>query len=117
MVSTVNMTVQIGSLKMRNPVTTGSGTFGFGSETKDLVPLDRLGAVTVKPQHVSDGWVTRRSASLKPHRESSMLSGCKTAASMTTSPIRLRICVASIARLSSMSLAKTPMTLRMWLSA
>ncbi|MEY3602685.1 MAG: Dihydroorotate dehydrogenase [Armatimonadota bacterium] len=48
MVSTVNMSVQIGSLTMRNPVTTGSGTFGFGSETKDLVPLDRLGAVTVK---------------------------------------------------------------------
>ena len=48
MVNAVNMTVQIGSLKMRNPVTTGSGTFGFGSETKDLVPLDRLGAVTVK---------------------------------------------------------------------
>lgn len=33
---------------MRNPVTTGSGTFGFGSEVRDLVPLDRLGAVTVK---------------------------------------------------------------------
>ncbi|MFM7186531.1 MAG: dihydroorotate dehydrogenase [Armatimonadota bacterium] len=42
------MSVQIGSLTMRNPVTTGSGTFGFGSETRDLVPLDRLGAVTVK---------------------------------------------------------------------
>jgi dihydroorotate dehydrogenase (NAD+) catalytic subunit len=29
-------------------VTTGSGTFGFGSETADLVDLSKLGAVTVK---------------------------------------------------------------------
>lgn len=40
--------VKIGSLVMRNPVTTGSGTFGFGSETADLVDLSKLGAVTVK---------------------------------------------------------------------
>jgi dihydroorotate dehydrogenase (NAD+) catalytic subunit len=44
----VNLAVQIGSLTLRNPVTTGSGTFGFGSETKDLIDLNRLGAVTVK---------------------------------------------------------------------
>lgn len=42
------MAVRIGSLEMRNPVTTGSGTFGFGSETADLVDLEQLGAVTVK---------------------------------------------------------------------
>jgi dihydroorotate dehydrogenase (NAD+) catalytic subunit len=33
---------------MRNPVTVGSGTFGFGSEVADLVDLNKLGAVTVK---------------------------------------------------------------------
>ena len=42
------VTVRIGSMEMRNPVTTGSGTFGFGSETADLVDLEQLGAVTVK---------------------------------------------------------------------
>lgn len=43
-----NLEVRIGSLVMRNPVTTGSGTFGFGSETADLVDLNRIGAVCVK---------------------------------------------------------------------
>lgn len=43
-----SLRVRIGSLTLRNPVTVGSGTFGFGSETRDLVDLERLGAVTVK---------------------------------------------------------------------
>ena len=43
-----SIAVQIGSLRMRTPVTTGSGTFGFGSETADLVDLNLIGAVCVK---------------------------------------------------------------------
>lgn len=46
--TTPDMTVRIGSLVMRNPVTTGSGTFGFGSEVAELVDLNKLGAVCVK---------------------------------------------------------------------
>ncbi len=42
------MSVKIGSLEMKNPVTVASGTFGYGPEYADLVDLDRLGAVTVK---------------------------------------------------------------------
>ena len=45
---TVSVSVRIGNLTLRNPVTTGSGTFGFGSELADLVDLNRLGAVCVK---------------------------------------------------------------------
>ncbi|MFM7322176.1 MAG: dihydroorotate dehydrogenase [Armatimonadota bacterium] len=48
MTGNCSLAVRIGSLTMRNPVTVGSGTFGFGSETRDLVDLERLGAVTVK---------------------------------------------------------------------
>ena len=44
----INLSVRIGGLTMRNPVTTGSGTFGFGSEAADLMDLNRLGAVCVK---------------------------------------------------------------------
>ena len=44
----VNLSVKIGAMTMRTPVTTGSGTFGFGSETRDLVDLSKLGAVCVK---------------------------------------------------------------------
>ena len=41
-------TVKIGSLILRNPVMTGSGTFGFGSEMANVLDLSRLGAVVVK---------------------------------------------------------------------
>ncbi len=40
--------VNIGSLALRNPVMTGSGTFGFGSEMAGIVDLNKLGAVVVK---------------------------------------------------------------------
>lgn len=43
-----DLTVNLGKLKLKNPVMTASGTFGYGSEYADLVPLDKLGAVVVK---------------------------------------------------------------------
>jgi dihydroorotate dehydrogenase (NAD+) catalytic subunit len=44
----VKTQVQIGKLTLRNPVVTGSGTFGFGSEMAGIVDLNRLGACVVK---------------------------------------------------------------------
>ncbi len=44
----VNTAVRIGKLTLRNPVMTGSGTFGFGSEMAGIVDLNALGAVVVK---------------------------------------------------------------------
>ncbi len=43
-----DLTVQIGNLKLRNPVMTASGTFGYAKEFESLVDLNRLGAVIVK---------------------------------------------------------------------
>ncbi len=43
-----DLAVNIGSLRMANPVTVASGTFGYGEEYADLVDIARLGAVTVK---------------------------------------------------------------------
>ena len=40
--------VKIHNLELNNPVMTASGTFGYGLEYADLVPLERLGAVIVK---------------------------------------------------------------------
>ncbi len=40
--------VQLGPLRLKNPVITASGTFGYGKEYQDLVPLNQLGAITVK---------------------------------------------------------------------
>lgn len=44
----VNLAVDIGSLKIKNPVMTASGTFGYGEEYADYVDLNRLGAIVVK---------------------------------------------------------------------
>ena len=44
----VDLTTKIGSLTMRNPVTTASGTFAAGRQYSDFVELERLGAVTTK---------------------------------------------------------------------
>ena len=43
-----SLNVNIGGIRMRNPVMTASGTFGYGSEYADFVDLNRLGAVVVK---------------------------------------------------------------------
>lgn len=42
------MDVRLGRLKLKNPVMTASGTFGYGEEYADYVDLNRLGAVVVK---------------------------------------------------------------------
>jgi len=42
------LAVDLGKLHMRTPITTASGTFGFGLEFTDFLDLEKLGAVTVK---------------------------------------------------------------------
>lgn len=43
-----DLTTHIGSLTLRNPVMTASGTFGYGLEYADLVDLGQLGGIIVK---------------------------------------------------------------------
>ncbi|MGI6047849.1 MAG: dihydroorotate dehydrogenase [Petrimonas sp.] len=40
--------VNIGNLEFKNPVTTASGTFGYGTEYADFIDLNRLGGIFVK---------------------------------------------------------------------
>ena len=44
----VDLTTKIGSLVMKNPVTTASGTFAAGRQYADFLDIERLGAVTTK---------------------------------------------------------------------
>jgi dihydroorotate dehydrogenase (NAD+) catalytic subunit len=44
----INLEVNIGGLRMKNPVTVGSGTFAYGQEYDEYFDIARLGAVTVK---------------------------------------------------------------------
>ena len=42
------LNVEIGRLRLKNPVMTASGTFGYGLEFQDFVPLECLGGIIVK---------------------------------------------------------------------
>jgi len=44
----MDLTVDIGRLKLKNPVMTASGPFGYGGEYAEFVDLNMLGAVVVK---------------------------------------------------------------------
>lgn len=44
----VNLGVTIGKLRLKNPVMTASGTFGYGEEYSEFIDLERLGAIVVK---------------------------------------------------------------------
>ena len=42
------LNVNIGAMHLKNPIMTASGTFGYGLEYADFVPLDGLGGIIVK---------------------------------------------------------------------
>ncbi len=44
----MNLSVNVGKLKLGNPVIAASGTFGYGEEYSGFTDIGRLGAVTVK---------------------------------------------------------------------
>lgn len=46
--NTIQMEVSLGPLRLKNPLMTASGTFGYGEEYADFNDLSRLGAVIVK---------------------------------------------------------------------
>ena len=45
---TFNLSVDLGGIRLDNPVTVASGTFGYGFEYEDFIPLDSIGAVIIK---------------------------------------------------------------------
>ncbi|MFC1863751.1 dihydroorotate dehydrogenase [Thermodesulfobacteriota bacterium] len=48
MSSSIDISVDLGPLKLKNPVMTASGTFGYGKEYEPLIDPNLLGAVIVK---------------------------------------------------------------------
>jgi dihydroorotate dehydrogenase len=43
-----DLSVEFAGIRLKNPVLTASGTFGYGEEFSDFVDLNRLGGVIVK---------------------------------------------------------------------
>ncbi|MBI1737876.1 MAG: dihydroorotate dehydrogenase [Acidobacteria bacterium] len=48
MATSVDLSVNVGALKLTNPIIAASGTFGYGLEFSHLVDLNRLGGIVVK---------------------------------------------------------------------
>lgn len=46
--STLSMAVNLGGIRMRNPLNTASGTYGFGHQFEGFYDVSRLGAITCK---------------------------------------------------------------------
>lgn len=46
--SSISTVVNIGNLKLKNPVMTASGTFGYGREYSEFIDLNQLGAIITK---------------------------------------------------------------------
>jgi dihydroorotate dehydrogenase (NAD+) catalytic subunit len=44
----VKTEVNIAGIKLKNPVLVASGTFGYGDECNDLVPVDQIGGIITK---------------------------------------------------------------------
>ena len=49
----VNLKVNFGGLSMKNPITTASGTFGYGEEYSQFYDLSRLGGMILKGTSVA----------------------------------------------------------------
>lgn len=63
------LNVNIGALKLKNPVLTASGTFGYGEEFADFIDLSRLGGFIIKARHSIIVKAIPIPAWLKPPRE------------------------------------------------
>jgi dihydroorotate dehydrogenase (NAD+) catalytic subunit len=68
-----NLSVKIGKLRLANPVTVASGTFGYGEEFADFVDLKKLGAIITK------------TVTVKPRTGNSPARTCETPAGMLNS--------------------------------
>lgn len=67
------LSINIGKLKLKNPVMVASGTFGYGEEFKDFVNLKELGAIVTK------------TITLKPRQGNPAPRTCETPAGMLNS--------------------------------
>ena len=44
----MNLKVNLAGIKMKNPVTVASGTFGYGREYSEFIDLNKLGGIITK---------------------------------------------------------------------
>jgi len=49
-----NLNIKVGTLQLKNPVMTASGTFGYGTEYSDFMDISRIGGIIVKGTTLRD---------------------------------------------------------------
>lgn len=49
-----NLNIKVGTLQLKNPVMTASGTFGYGTEYSDFIDISRIGGIVVKGTTLRD---------------------------------------------------------------
>ncbi len=49
-----NLKIKVGTLQLKNPVMTASGTFGYGTEYSDFMDISRIGGIVVKGTTLRD---------------------------------------------------------------
>ena len=49
-----NLNIKVGTLQLKNPVMTASGTFGYGTEYSDFIDISRIGGIIVKGTTLRD---------------------------------------------------------------
>ena len=102
----VDLAVQLGRLRLPNPILVASGTFGYAREMAGLVDLDRLGGILPKT-------ITQTAPGQSPPRTVETPAACSTRSAWTTtaskrsSPITCPIWLAWARRSSSASPARS----------
>ena len=56
----MDLSINLGSLKLRNPIIAASGCFGYGVEYAEAVDLSTLGGVAVKGLFLNERWYRAR---------------------------------------------------------
>ena len=88
-----DLSVNIKDLKLKNPVMTASGTFGYGLEFADFVPLEEIGGIIVKGTTLEPREGNDYPRMAETHRESSNAWASRTrvwSTSASTSILRSR---------------------------
>ena len=68
--SSVSMAVDFGGIRMKNPINTASGTFGYGWQFDGFYDVSCLGAITTKGCSAEPWPVTPRHACMRSPRVS-----------------------------------------------
>ena len=109
-----DLRVNFCGVELKNPITTASGTFGFGHEYGEFFDLSQLGGIGVKGLTPTERLGNPAPRIAETRRVFSTVSVCRTRALTVSSRSRFRSCAGTTPKLSPMSLATRSRSTRAW---